>query len=98
MEVGPARPHAGRLRLGQRRGARRSVDGALKQLDVPVTALFSTLGRTAARGIETQLVARWAKEFYDAAPRQHQERRHPHRQHREVGALDLAGRRPRASA
>ena len=29
------------------------VDGALKQLDVPVTALFSTLGRTAARGLET---------------------------------------------
>jgi hydrogenase large subunit len=26
--------------------------------------LFSTLGRTAARGLETQLVARWAKEFY----------------------------------
>eukprot|EP00825_Cyclidium_porcatum_P015253 TRINITY_DN18500_c0_g1_i1.p3 TRINITY_DN18500_c0_g1~~TRINITY_DN18500_c0_g1_i1.p3 ORF type:complete len:100 (-),score=38.95 TRINITY_DN18500_c0_g1_i1:170-469(-) len=29
------------------------VDGALKKLDVPVTALFSTLGRTAARGLET---------------------------------------------
>ena len=30
------------------------VDGALKALDVPVAALFSTLGRTAARGLETQ--------------------------------------------
>jgi len=29
------------------------VEGALKKLDVPVTALFSTLGRTAARGLET---------------------------------------------
>lgn len=29
------------------------VDDTLKKLDVPVTALFSTLGRTAARGLET---------------------------------------------
>lgn len=29
------------------------VDGTLKKLDIPVTALFSTLGRTAARGLET---------------------------------------------
>ncbi len=40
------------------------VDGALKTLNVPVAALFSTLGRTAARGLETKLIARWAKEFY----------------------------------
>ncbi len=32
---------------------------------MPVDALFSTLGRTAARGIETQLVANWTMEFYD---------------------------------
>jgi [NiFe] hydrogenase large subunit len=30
-----------------------AVDGVLKKLGVPATALFSTLGRTAARGIET---------------------------------------------
>ncbi|MEZ5419859.1 MAG: nickel-dependent hydrogenase large subunit [Vicinamibacterales bacterium] len=42
------------------------VDSTLKRLDVPVTALFSTLGRTAARGLETKLVAGWAKEFYGA--------------------------------
>ncbi|MDR0997195.1 MAG: nickel-dependent hydrogenase large subunit [Zoogloeaceae bacterium] len=30
-----------------------TVDAVLKQLDLPVSALFSTLGRTAARGIET---------------------------------------------
>ncbi len=29
------------------------VDGTLKKLDIPVPALFSTLGRTAARGLET---------------------------------------------
>jgi hydrogenase large subunit len=40
------------------------VDATLKQLNVPVTALFSTLGRTAARGLETKLVAGWAQEFY----------------------------------
>jgi hydrogenase large subunit len=33
------------------------VEGALKKLDVPVTALFSTLGRTAARGLETAYCA-----------------------------------------
>lgn len=40
------------------------VHNALNQLDVPVDALFSTLGRTAARGLETILIARWAQEFY----------------------------------
>ena len=30
-----------------------------------MAALFSTLGRTAARGLETKLVCGWAKEFYD---------------------------------
>jgi [NiFe] hydrogenase large subunit len=34
------------------------VDLVLKELDVPVTALFSTLGRTAARGIETLAIAK----------------------------------------
>jgi [NiFe] hydrogenase large subunit len=29
------------------------VDSTLQNLDIPVTALFSTLGRTAARGLET---------------------------------------------
>ena len=32
------------------------VDSVLKKLDVPVTALFSTLGRTAARGIEALVI------------------------------------------
>jgi len=33
------------------------VDMTLSKLDVPVDALFSTLGRTAARGLETKIVA-----------------------------------------
>ncbi len=41
------------------------VDGALKALDVPVTALFSTLGRTAARGLECQWAAHKMRYFYD---------------------------------
>ncbi|MCP4693270.1 MAG: nickel-dependent hydrogenase large subunit, partial [Desulfobacterales bacterium] len=34
-------------------GIQALVNSTLKKLDVPVTALFSTLGRTAARGLET---------------------------------------------
>ena len=40
------------------------VNWALKTLNVPVAALFSTLGRTAARGLETKLIGDWSKEFY----------------------------------
>ena len=64
MEVGPL----ARLLVAYAKGnpeVKDAVDGALKALDVPVTALFSTLGRTAARGIETRLIARWAREFFD---------------------------------
>jgi hydrogenase large subunit len=63
MEVGPL----ARLLVAYvsgREEVKEEVNAALKQLNVPVTALFSTLGRTAARGLETRLVARWAKEFY----------------------------------
>jgi hydrogenase large subunit len=64
MEVGPL----ARALVGYAKGVpevKEGVDEALKKLDVPVTALFSTLGRTAARGLETRLIARWAREFYD---------------------------------
>ena len=63
MEVGPL----SRMLVAYASGhaeVKEVVGEALKQLDVPVTALFSTLGRTAARGLETRLVARWAKEFF----------------------------------
>lgn len=42
------------------------VDYTLKTLDVPVTALFSTLGRTAARGLESKLFADAMQGWYDA--------------------------------
>lgn len=64
MEVGPL----ARMLVGYARGNKEIqeiVNASLAKLDVPVEALFSTLGRTAARGIETQLVANWTMEFYD---------------------------------
>ncbi|QQP91052.1 nickel-dependent hydrogenase large subunit [Skermanella sp. TT6] len=41
------------------------VDQLLKALDVPVTALFSTLGRTAARGLECAWAAEKLRHFQD---------------------------------
>ncbi|HJU82923.1 MAG TPA: nickel-dependent hydrogenase large subunit [Holophagaceae bacterium] len=64
MEVGPL----ARMLVAYAKGStdvRELVGAVLKKLDVPVTALFSTLGRTAARGVETQIVAHWMKGFYD---------------------------------
>jgi len=64
MEVGPL----ARVLVGYARGRedfKAVVDKALKDLNVPITALFSTLGRTAARGLETILTAQWGLEFYD---------------------------------
>jgi len=64
MEVGPL----ARVLVAYASGSKEVqelVGAVLKQLDVPVAALFSTLGRTAARGLETRLVAGWAMEFYD---------------------------------
>ncbi len=64
MEVGPL----ARVLVGYARGRedfKEVVDKALTDLNVPVTALFSTLGRTAARGLEAKLAAGWAQEFYD---------------------------------
>jgi hydrogenase large subunit len=64
MEVGPL----SRLLVAYASGreeVQEVVNEALKKLDVPVSALFSTLGRTAARGLETRLIAQWAVDFYD---------------------------------
>ncbi len=63
MEVGPL----SRVLVGYASGRedyKEVVESALSQLNVPVGALFSTLGRTAARGLETKLIADWAQEFY----------------------------------
>ncbi len=64
MEVGPL----ARMLVAYAKGhpsVKEKVDFALKKLDVPVTALFSTLGRTAARGIETWVMADYITELYD---------------------------------
>jgi hydrogenase large subunit len=64
MEVGPL----ARMLVGYASGRddfKQVIGNALTTLNVPVEALFSTLGRTAARGLETQLIAGWSKEFYD---------------------------------
>ncbi len=64
MEVGPL----ARLLVAYAKGSTEVqdvVNDALARLNVPVTALFSTLGRTAARGLETILIAKWSMEFYD---------------------------------
>ncbi len=64
MEVGPL----ARLLVAFAKGnteVKDVVTEALQKLNVPVDALFSTLGRTAARGLETRLVVRWMREFYD---------------------------------
>jgi hydrogenase large subunit len=64
VEVGPL----ARYLVGYARGNKEmqeQVDLVLKKLDVPITALFSTLGRTAARGLEAQWAAHKMKYFYE---------------------------------
>jgi hydrogenase large subunit len=63
MEVGPLARWVVGYALG-RPDIKEPVDAALKKLDVPITALFSTLGRTAARGLECQWAAHRMKHFY----------------------------------
>jgi len=41
------------------------VDYVLQKLDVPLSALFSTLGRTAARAIEAWVMAEYLPQVYD---------------------------------
>jgi hydrogenase large subunit len=64
MEVGPL----SRMLVGFASGRpefKEVVTEALGALKIPPAALFSTLGRTAARGLETRLVVRWLLEEYD---------------------------------
>jgi hydrogenase large subunit len=63
MEVGPL----ARLLVSYASGhadVKETVGMVLGKLNVPVAALFSTLGRTAARGIDAALAMIWLKEFY----------------------------------
>ncbi|MCM2357647.1 MAG: nickel-dependent hydrogenase large subunit [Geobacteraceae bacterium] len=64
MEVGPL----ARLLVAYGAGhkeVKEAVDGVLQKLGVGPEALFSTLGRTAARGIECLLIARETPRFLD---------------------------------
>ena len=91
VEVGPLARYIVAYARGNKE-IQEQVNGALKTLDVPITALFSTLGRTAARGLECQWAAHKMKYFYDAADGQHQGGRPRHGERREMGTVDVAGR------
>lgn len=64
MEVGPLARMLVAYASGHKE-VQEVVNSTLASLNVPVGALFSTLGRTAARGLETKLIAGWLQEFYD---------------------------------
>jgi hydrogenase large subunit len=64
MEVGPL----ARVLMLYARGhdqTRELVNMTLNKLDVPVSALFSTLGRTAARGLETKVIGDMMQTWYN---------------------------------
>jgi hydrogenase large subunit len=64
MEVGPL----ARYIVGYAQGHERiteQVSGLLDTMDLPVEALFSTLGRTAARALETEYCADLQRYFFD---------------------------------
>ena len=64
MDVGPL----ARYRVAYPRGQediKAQVDGILTDLGLPITALFSTLGRTAARTLETKIVADAMQGWFD---------------------------------
>jgi hydrogenase large subunit len=64
MEVGPL----ARYLIGyhqNRPDIKEPVDALLAKLQVPATALFSTLGRTAARALEAQWAAHKMRYFFD---------------------------------
>jgi hydrogenase large subunit len=64
MEVGPL-ARVLMLYASGHAQTRELVDYTLRTLDVPVEALFSTLGRTAARTLETKVVADNMQTWYD---------------------------------
>jgi hydrogenase large subunit len=64
MEVGPLARMLMLVASGHAQ-AKELVDLALRTLDVPVTALYSTLGRTAARTLETKIFADAMQGWYD---------------------------------
>jgi hydrogenase large subunit len=64
MEVGPLARYVVAYARG-REDIKDQVDGFLHDLGLPLTALFSTLGRTAARGLECSWAAHKMRVVYD---------------------------------
>jgi hydrogenase large subunit len=64
MEVGPLARYVVAYARGDKE-IKEQVDGLLHDLGVPLTALFSTLGRTAARGLECSWSAHKMREVFD---------------------------------
>jgi hydrogenase large subunit len=64
MEVGPLARYLVAYARGQE-DIKAQVDGLLSDLGLPITALFSTLGRTAARGLECSWTAHKMRDVFD---------------------------------
>ena len=64
MEVGPLARYVVAYARGQE-DVKEQVDGLLQDLGLPITALFSTLGRTAARGLECSWAAHKMRGVFD---------------------------------
>jgi hydrogenase large subunit len=64
MEVGPLARMLMLYATGNAQ-AKELVGMTLRKLDLPVTALFSTLGRTAARTLETKIIVDGMQRWYD---------------------------------
>ena len=64
MEVGPLARYLVAYASG-REDIKAQVDGLLSELGLPITALFSTLGRTAARGLEASWTAHKMRTVFD---------------------------------
>ncbi len=65
MEVGPLARYVVAYARGDEE-IKAQVDGLLKDLGLPLEALFSTLGRTAARGLECSWAAHKMRQVFDA--------------------------------
>jgi hydrogenase large subunit len=65
MEVGPLARVLMMYATGHRQ-TRELVDHALRKLDLPFAALYSTLGRTAARCLESKVIADAMQGMYDS--------------------------------
>jgi hydrogenase large subunit len=64
MEVGPLARYLVAYARGNEQ-IKEQVDGLLAALELPITALFSALGRTAARGLECSWAAHRMREVFD---------------------------------